>query len=76
MAKIKARDIRGGMTLVGLGGYVFEDPETGNGYLTYPSTGLGYAAAMPDDTVVITFHDDLGEECYLIVHPDFEIEVS
>lgn len=65
-----------GVTITGLdNAYVFE-AKTGNGYLTYPSTGSGYDAAMPEDTVVVTFHDRYGEENYLLLNPEMPLEVT
>lgn len=75
--KVTASNVREGDYLPGLGmGYVFTEPETGNGYLSYPSTSYGMDTAMPDDTVLIMFHDADGEECYLILPPDSVVEVS
>lgn len=65
-----------GVTIPGLGNaYVFL-AETGNGYLTYPSTGPGYDGAMPEDTVVVTFHDYQGEENYMLLNPEMPLEVT
>ena len=75
--KVKASEVQEGDFLPGLdNGYVIQDPETGDGYLSYPSTGYGMSAAMPADTVVITFHDSQGEENYLLCNPDMEVTVS
>lgn len=80
--KITAKDLRShdvdgeGDMLVGLdNGYVVE-VEEGNGYLSYPSIGYGMNAAMPDDTLLITFHDSEGNESYLLCPPDLMVEVS
>ena len=74
--KITAEEVTEGDTLVGLdNGYVVE-VEEGNGYLSYPRTGFGSSAAMPEDTLVITFHDAEGNENYLLASPTLELEVS
>lgn len=74
---VEAKDVKTGDFLPGLdNGYVFQDPETGGGYLTYPSTGSGYDVAMPDNTVVITYHDSQGDECYLILPPESVVQVE
>lgn len=75
--RVKANEVQEGDFLPGLGdAYVFQAPETGDGYLSYPMTDGGMSAAMPEDTVVISFHDRDGEENYLIVQPEFEIQVN
>lgn len=66
---------RKGVIIDGLDVYAFE-AKKGNGYLTYPSTGSGYDAAMPEDTVVVTVHDNNGNENYLLLNPDFPMTVS
>lgn len=71
-----AKDLKPGMTIPGLdNAYIFEKEE-GNGYLTYPESGGGYAPAMPDDTVIVTFHDRNGEENYMLLHPEMPLEVT
>lgn len=65
--KVQADAVEEGDFLPGLdNGYVVEVDEN-NGYLSYPRTGYGASAAMPMDTVLITFHDADGEECYLML---------
>jgi hypothetical protein len=73
--RITAADLKTGMTIRGINAYVVE-VETSNGYTTYPSTGYGYDAAMPDDTVVVTFHDAYGEENYLLLSPQTPLDVT
>ena len=73
---IDASEVQEGDFLTGLAnGYVVE-VEEGNGYLSYPSTGSGYAAAMPEDTILITFHDEEGNENYLLASPSLRLDVS
>lgn len=74
--KIPANELREGDFLPGLdNGYVVEVEEN-NGYLSYPMTSGGYSAAMPDDTVLITFHDAEGNENYLLLAPSCDVEVK
>lgn len=73
---ILASDLKPGMTIPGLDNAYIIEVETGNGYLTYPSTGSGYDAAMPDDTIVVTFHDRNGEENYMLLNPNMPLEVE
>lgn len=74
--KIPANEIEVGDFLPGIdNGYVFE-VEEGNGYLSYPSTSYGMNSAMPEDTVLVSFHDADGNENYLILSPECEIEVK
>lgn len=73
--KITANDVVEGDFLTGLGnGYVVE-VEEGNGYLSYPRTGSGMSVGMPEDTLIITFHDAEGEENFLLASPNLELEV-
>lgn len=66
--KIQADAVREGDFLPGLdNGYVFEVEDNEAGYMSYPRTGGGMDAAMPDDTVLISYHDSSGDECYLIL---------
>lgn len=75
--KIKASQVREGDYLPGLdNGFVIQDPEKNAGYLSYPTPTSGYSVAMPGDTVVITFHDADGEECYLLLPSDSRLTVS
>jgi len=55
-------------------GYVVEVEEN-DGYFSYPGGGR-VTAAMPDDTVLITFHDAQGDECYLLMPGDSQIQVE
>lgn len=65
--KIQADAVMEGDFIPGLdNGYVFEVEEN-NGYLSYPSASGGYSSAMPEDTVLIGYHDSSGEECYLLL---------
>jgi hypothetical protein len=74
--RIPASELREGHMLPGVdNGYVFE-VETGNGYLSYPSTGYGMATAMPDDTILVSFHDSEGNENYLLLSPEVMIDVT
>lgn len=75
---IKASQVREGDYIPGLdNGYVIQDPEVNDGYLSYPATSTGgYNVAMPSDTVVITYHDADGEECYLLLPSDSRLTVS
>lgn len=75
---VPAEDVREGDFLPGLdNGYVYQPPETGNGYLSYPSTGGGgYNVAMPESTVVLSFHTAEGDEAYLLVPADMPVTVK
>lgn len=65
--KVSANEVQEGDFLPGLdNGYVFE-VEEGNGYLSYPRTDSGQSVCMPEDTILIGFHDAEGEECYLLL---------
>jgi len=67
---VPASELREGDMLPGIGNaYVFE-VEEGNGYLSYPRTGYGQSVAMPEDTVLIGFHDAEGEENYMLLNPE------
>lgn len=77
--KIKARHVQEGDFLPGLNnGFVFTDPEPNDGYLSYPRGhyGGGPDVAMPGDTIIITFHDAEGEECYLLMPADSLLTVK
>jgi len=74
--RILAENLEPGMVIPGLDNAYIIDVDTGKGYLTYPSTGSGYDAAMPDDTIVVTFHDREGEENYLLLNPRMPLEVN
>jgi hypothetical protein len=66
--KMQARFVKEGDFLPGLdNGYVFEDPERNRGWLSYPRPAGGYSSAMPEDTIVIGYHDADGDECYLLL---------
>lgn len=74
--KIPANELREGDFLPGLdNGYVVEVEEN-DGYLSYPGRTGGYSVAMPEDTIVVTFHDAEGSENYLLLAPTCELEVS
>ena len=74
---IKASQVKEGDFLPGLdNGFVIRDPARNEGYLAYPLPRGGTEVAMPSDTVVITFHDADGEECYLLLPADSRLTVS
>lgn len=75
---INASQVREGDFLPGLNnGFVYEEPEVNNPYLSYPvSSSGGYSVAMPSDTVLIKFHDRDGEECFLLMPSDSKLQVS
>jgi len=73
--KIPASALREGHSIPGLDAYVIE-VEEGNGYLSYPSTSYGMAAAMPQDTLLITFNDSQGDENYILLSPECMVEVD
>lgn len=74
--KVSADGVETGDFLPGLDmGYVIDVENNSSGYFSYPGLNR-YPAAMPDDTILITFHDSQGEECYLLVPGDFTITVS
>lgn len=74
--KVMASEVTEGDFLPGLdNGYVVE-VEEGNGYLSYPLTSTGTIAAMPEDTILITFHDADGNECYLLLPGESMISVK
>lgn len=76
MAKIEASKVREGDFLTGLdNGYVYKTEDNESGYLSYPGYSR-YGVAMPEDTVLISFHDAEGQECFLLLPGDFEIEIS
>jgi hypothetical protein len=73
---VQADEVQEGYFLTDLdNGYVVE-VEEGGGYLSYPQTSYGQSVAMPDDTVVITFHDANGNENYLLLHPEHPLNVK
>lgn len=75
--KIQADELREGDFLPGIdNGYVYEVETETNGYLSYPSTGYGSNCAMPQDTVLVCFHDADGNENYLLLSPECMIEVD
>lgn len=75
--KIRAKFVEEGDFLPGLGdGYVFETPECGEGYLSYPRTSYGTPVAMPRDTIIIGFHDAEGEENYILINPEAMVTVK
>ncbi len=45
--------------------------EKQNGYLSIQSHS-GYPYRVPDDYVMVTLHDDHGDEFYIIAHKDTE----
>ena len=72
---MQARDVKPGMLFKNFDGYVTEALDNEFGYLTYPHCEGGYGSAMPEDTMLISFDNAQGNECYLIVPPDFEVDV-
>lgn len=71
--KVTADSVKSGDFLPYLdNGYVVE-VETGDAVLSTASSQ--YHVSMGEKTV-ITFHDQLGNEQYLVLDPEFEIEVS
>lgn len=73
---MKAKYVEEGDYLPGLdNGYVFEVEEN-NGYLSYPRSGYGMSAAMPEDTVLIGYHDAQGDECYLLLPGNTRLTVE
>lgn len=75
--KIRAKFVQEGDMLTGLdGGYVFEEPEVNNGYFTYPSSSGRYSVAMPEDIILIGYHDSQGDENYLMIHGNSYITVD
>jgi hypothetical protein len=75
--KIQAKDMIEGYFLPGIdNGYVVEVETDTAGYLSYPSTSSASSVAMPEDTVLITFHDRDGEDCYLLMPAESLIEVT
>lgn len=77
MLTITASEIQPGDFIPGLGdAYVFDVETNEAGYLSYPRTDGGYDAAMPEDTIVVTFHDHAGNENYMILDPGCRVEVQ
>lgn len=74
MRTILASELTEDMLIPGVDAYVVE-VETGDGYLSYPSTDTGMNAAMPVDTILVTYHDSNGNENYLLLDPECRIEV-
>jgi hypothetical protein len=65
--KVQADALIEGDYIPGLdNGYVVEVDEN-DGYLSYPRVGSGMSAALPMDTILVTYHDANGEECYLML---------
>lgn len=75
--RVKAKEVKTGDFLPGLdNGYVFTDPETNDaGYFTAPGSAR-YSSGMPEDTVLITYHDTEGEECYLLLPAESGVQVE
>ena len=74
--KVQAQTVQEGDFLPGLdNGYVFQDAEENDGYFEYPG-GYGNRGAMSEDTVLITFHNSNGDECYLLLPGDTQVEVT
>lgn len=73
---IEASELQEGDFIPGLdNAYVYE-VETGNGYLSYPSTGYGMATAMPEDTLLVTYHDADGNENYMLLSPEARLTIE
>ena len=76
---VKAKNVREGDTLPGLGsGYVFEVTENTEGYFKVETEYSRYSPAgcFGEDFVAIGFHDENGEENYLIVSGNTRIQVQ
>lgn len=74
--KVQADAVQEGDFIPGLdNGYVFEVEEN-QGWLSYPRTVPGQGAAMPSDTVMISYHDADGEECYLLLPAESMLTVE
>lgn len=74
--RIPASELREGHMLPGVdNGYVYSVEEN-HGYLSYPSVDGGYSAAMPEDTLLVTFHDNQGDENYMLLSPNVMIDVE
>lgn len=67
---VKAKKVKEGDFLPGLDhGYVFEDPDRD----TQVRVGQ---YAVPDNYVLITYHDGLGGENYLVLHKNTPLTVE
>lgn len=65
MDRIKAKKVKQGHTLTGLG-YVIDVETNEGGYLTYPGYSP-YTAALSSEAILITMNDDQGDEVYLVL---------
>lgn len=72
---VNAEEVKVGDFLPGLSnGYVFEDPEPASDSLSFFS---GFTPVRPDESLVlISFHDEQGDENYLILRSDFQVQVN
>jgi hypothetical protein len=71
--QVTALNINEGDYLPGISnGYVVEVEEN-NGYTSYPNDR--YNAAVPSDTIIVTFHNEQGDEGYLLLPPDTRVTV-
>lgn len=74
--RITASELRVGHMIPALDNAYVAEVEVNDGYLSYPSTGGGYAAAMPEDTILVTYHDSEGNENYILfTNPDHPLDV-
>lgn len=69
---IPARELREGDMIPGLDNAYVAEVEENDGYLSYP----GGNGAMPEDTILVTFHDSMGEENYMLLNPDSMLTIQ
>lgn len=74
---VNAEDVKEGDFLPGLcgGGYVYQDPEPATDTFDVHS-GFTPIGGIIDNHIVIFFHDQNGDENYLITLPDNTVEVG
>lgn len=73
--KVRADHVNEGDYLPGMNdGYVFTDPVPADEVMAFTSMGQNI---MPGPGMtMIYFHDEQGDECYLILPDDYEIKVA
>jgi hypothetical protein len=74
--RVTAADLMAEDSIPGLDNAYIVEVETGDGYLSYPRTASGYSAAMPEDTILVTYHDANGNENYMLLNPDAELIIE
>lgn len=66
MRTITAAELTEGDMIPGLDNAYVAEVEENDGYFSYPGSGR-FNVAMPEDTIMVTYHDCEGNENYMLL---------